>query len=174
MKKISVTGPESTGKSELSIALASHFKTTRTKEFARDYIRGLNRPYQQDDLLLIAKEQLKMEEEKKKVAHRFLFCDSDLLVIKIWSLHKYGVCHPWILNQLEKNRYDLYMLCDIDLPWQYDPQREHPHLRRFFFNWYKKELEDYGFPYFVVSGKGKQRIENALTGIRQYFTSKTG
>ncbi len=169
MKKISITGPESTGKSDLSVALARHFNTDYVKEYARDYINSLNRPYQQHDLLLIAQGQIKMEEQKEKTNNRFLFCDTDLLVIKIWSLYKYGVCHPWILKELEKNRYDFYLLCNIDLPWQYDPQREHPHLRSFFFDWYKKELEEYNFAFHIVSGRGQQRFQNALNGIENYF-----
>ncbi len=169
MRKISITGAESTGKSELSNGLARHYNTSCVDEYARDYINGLNRPYRQDDLLAIARGQVKREEEKKKTANRFLFCDTDLLVIKIWSLHKYGVCHPWILEELEKNRYDLYLLCDIDLPWRYDPQREHPHLRRFFFDWYKKEVQEYDFPFYIISGRGQQRLQNALDVMETYF-----
>ena len=172
VKKIAITGPESTGKSNLAKQLAEYFQTVFVPEFARDYINNLPRPYIQDDILHIAENQLSDERKTIVNASRFLFCDTDLIVTKIWSLHKYNNCHPWILEQIEKNPYDLYLLCDIDLPWEFDDQREHPNLRPYFFNWYKKELEHYGFPYSIVSGEGVQRIQNAIHIINHFFGNK--
>lgn len=169
VKKIAITGPESTGKSNLAKHLADHFQTVFVPEFARDYINNLSRPYNQDDILHIAKNQLQNERNVIDNANRFLFCDTELIVNKIWSLHKYNDCHPWILEQIKNNHYDLFLLCDIDLKWEFDTQREHPHLRQFFFDWYKKELEYYGFPYSIVSGEGEQRIQNAINTINHFF-----
>lgn len=167
ISKIAITGPESTGKSWLAAALARHYGTTYVPEFARNYIDGLERPYEQSDLLQIAHGQLSAEAEKKKEAHGFLFCDTELIVIKIWSLHKYGNCDPFILETIEKQHYDLYLLCDIDLPWEFDQQREHLQMREYFFNWYRKELVDYGFPFSVVSGKGEERIVAAIEAVEK-------
>lgn len=172
VKKIAITGPESTGKSNLAKQLAEHFQTVFVPEFARDYINNLSRPYNQDDILHIAKNQLSDEKKTIVNANRFLLCDTELIVTKIWSLHKYNHCHPWILEQIKKNSYGLYLLCDIDLPWEFDDQREHPDLRQFFFNWYKKELEHYGFPYRIVSGEGDQRIKNAINIINHFFHNR--
>ena len=172
VKKIAITGPESTGKSNLAEQLAKHYETIFVPEFARTYIDGLPRPYNQDDILYIAEFQLIKENTALVDANRFLFCDTELIVTKIWSLHKYNNCHPWILEQINKNYFDLYLLCDIDLPWEFDIQREHPHLRTFFFEWYKKELEQYGFPYRVVSGTGDQRIQNAIDIINHFFRDR--
>ncbi len=171
VKKIAITGPESTGKSILTKKLAEHFQTVYVPEFARVYIDSLSRPYNQDDILHVAEYQLINERKAIVNANRFLFCDTELIVTKIWSLHKYNDCHPWILEQIEKNRYDLFLLCDVDLPWEYDVQREHPHLRKYFFDWYKNELEIYGFPYKVVSGQGIQRIQNATDLINDFFST---
>lgn len=165
IRKIAVTGPESTGKSWLASGLAAQYSTVFVPEFARGFIEQLGRPYQYDDLLQIAKGQLSAEAEMEKQANSFIFCDTELIVIKIWSLHKYGKCHPFILEQIEKRRYDLFLLCNVDLPWQYDEQREHPHLRQYFFNWYRKELEDYGFRYSVVSGQGEERLMSAVNAV---------
>jgi len=167
IRKIAITGPESTGKSWLASGLAAHYQTVFVPEFARGYIDRLQRSYEYEDLLQIAKGQLSAEAEKEKVANGLLFCDTELIVIKIWSLHKYGKCHPFILEQINKQRYDLFLLCDVDLPWQYDEQREHPHLREYFFNWYRKELEDYGFNYLVVSGLGEDRLGSAVEAVEK-------
>lgn len=162
LRRIAITGPESTGKSLLARQLASHYGTVYVPEFARGYIDSLNRPYQESDITEIARGQLRMEQEMEAKANKYLFCDTELIVTKIWSLHKYGSCDPFILDNIRNNRYDLYLLGDIDLPWEQDPQREHPHLRKFFFDWYKRELEGYGFRYEVIHGMGQQRLERAI------------
>ena len=61
-----------------------------------------------------------------------VFCDTDLLVIKIWSEHSFGYCPDWILRRIEQQQYDLVLLLNVDLPWEPDPLREHPHHRQYF------------------------------------------
>lgn len=170
IKKIAITGPESTGKSELAKQLAQHYQGEFVAEFARQYIDQLEREYSYEDILIIARNQFRREQEMLSSTKHFLFSDTELIVTKIWSLHKYGSCHPWIENQILSNTYDLFLLCNVDLPWQFDEQREHPHLRNFFFDWYKKELDAYGFPYRIVSGTGTERLANAIAAIDNYFS----
>ena len=162
MKKIAITGPESTGKSMLARQLADHYKTLFVPEYARAYIDKLDRSYQQSDIVEIARGQLAMEKALEKKANRYLFCDTELIVNKVWSLHAYGICDPFILDGIVNNRYDLFLLCDVDLPWEADPQREHPHLRSYFFDWYRKELDSYHFPYEIIRGVGPERFEQAV------------
>lgn len=174
VKRVAVTGPESTGKSWLCRELALHYNTAYVPEYAREYIAGLQRDYSREDILQIARgqvenERLMAEEVERKQVRPLLFCDTELIVTKIWSLHKYNHCDPWILDHISKNTYDLYLLSDVDLPWEPDPQREHPQLRSFFFEWYRRELEDYGFPYCVVSGQGYDRLQNAIEAINNHF-----
>ena len=167
--RIAVTGPESTGKSMLAERLAGHFGEPWVPEFARDYLNRIGRPYDEQDILSIARGQLEREEQKAAGANACLFCDTELIVTKIWSEVKYGRCHPWILDRIEKHRYDLFLLCDIDIPWENDPQREHPHRREYLFNLYFKELTDRQFPFEVVRGTGDDRLRNAIRAIGKYF-----
>jgi NadR type nicotinamide-nucleotide adenylyltransferase len=167
LKKIAITGPECTGKSTLSKQLAEHFNTVYVEEYARKYIDKLNRPYHQEDILEIAKGQKKREEKKQKQANKILFSDTELIVTKIWSEVKYQNCHPWILEQIDNQDYDLYLLCNIDLTWKEDPQREHPHLREHLFNLYKNELKDRNLNFEIISGTEKERFENALRLIKK-------
>lgn len=169
VKKIAVTGPESTGKSLLASQLANHYNTLCVPEFARAYIDSLDRPYEQSDIVEIAKGQLRAEKKMEARANRYLFCDTELIITKVWSLHKYGNCDPFIMEKILDKRYDLYLLCDLDLPWVQDPQREHPHLRKYFFDWYKRELDEYGFPYEVIRGMGQERLERAVAVIDRLF-----
>ncbi|MEM0939563.1 MAG: ATP-binding protein [Bacteroidota bacterium] len=164
-KRIAVIGPESTGKSELCQSLATHFQTEWVPEFARSYLDYLNRPYEKKDLKVIAKAQLRMEDEKAEYAKNYLFCDTNLIVLKVWSDHKYGNTDVWIEEQLEARKYDFYFLSNIDLPWTPDPQREHPTLRAYFFNVYEEYLKTKNLPYTIVSGKGKERKKCALDAL---------
>jgi NadR type nicotinamide-nucleotide adenylyltransferase len=170
--RIAITGPESTGKSDLAKALAEYYQTVWVPEYAREYLNNLNRDYIYKDILLIAKGQVKGEEEILEKTNRFLFADTEMIVLKIWCEVKYRKCHPWILNQLAKQKYDLYLLTDIDLPWQPDPLREHPDKRRELFNLYLDELKKKDLPFEIVSGFGDQRLANAIEIIEKRF--KTG
>ena len=158
MLKIIVTGPESSGKTTLCKALSKHFNLPFSKEYAREYLDVLNRDYNQEDLLKIAKGQLKSEQNTQLL-------DTDLITIKIWSEYKYGSCDKWILDQIKKqkseNRY--YLLCNPEIPWKADQQRENPNDREELLKIYKKELEALGHDYFIV--EGESRIENSISKI---------
>jgi NadR type nicotinamide-nucleotide adenylyltransferase len=167
--KIAITGPESTGKSRLAEELAAHYRTVYVPEFARSYIDKLDRPYNQADILEIAKGQIGLEVLMFPKANRLLFCDTELIVTKIWSEVKYGICDPWILNRISENKYDLFLLCNIDLPWEADPQREHPHMREKLFRLYHDELAKRGFVFKIVSGLEKERLKNAIELIENHI-----
>lgn len=168
MIRISITGPESTGKSWLASQLADHYHTQWVPEYARRYLVDINRPYTYDDILVIAQKQFEMENIAGKESE-LLFCDTDFCVTKIWCTVKYGECHEWITTNLEKNYYDLYLLCNIDLPWQYDPLREHPEMRNELFGMYSDVMNEQNFNYRVVSGGGEKRLENAIGFVEEFL-----
>ena len=165
LKKIAIIGPESTGKSTLSEDLANHFNTLSVPEYARVYLENLGREYEEADLLEIAKGQVEHEKKMEKEATSFLFCDTTLAVVKVWSEHKYGRCHPWIVEQLNKMQYDYFLLTDIDLPWEPDPLREHPDMREHFFELYHQYLETNKFSYKRISGTRSERLKLAVKAI---------
>lgn len=162
---IAIVGPESTGKSTLSAQLARHYHSSWVEEYAREYLTHLKRPYRQSDLIDIAKGQLRQEQIHAKSANKLLFCDTNLLVIKIWSEYKYGICDPWIQNNMELERYHLHLLTDIDLPWEDDELREHPYAREELFNIYHQSLVDADVPFKIISGDRKERIKSAVQAI---------
>lgn len=170
-RRIAIIGPESTGKSELCQHLARIYQSEWVPEFARFYLDRLNRPYEQSDLLQIAKGQIAWEDDKAEYDRKYLFCDTNLIVMKVWSDHKYGSSDPWILEELEKRErhYDFYLLGNIDLIWRPDPQREHPKLRKHFFDIYENYLKDHQLPYGVVSGIEDLRVKCAQDLIEDFF-----
>jgi len=169
--KIAITGPESTGKSTLTRALAQHYQTVWVEEYARQYLDRLGRPYVASDLLTIAHGQILNEQKSHEKARGFLFCDTEPIVLKIWSQHKYGHVADEILEICRTTSYHHYLLMDIDLPWEYDPQREHPHEREFFFTWFERELLASGASYSIISGKENERLKTAISVIDSLLTS---
>jgi NadR type nicotinamide-nucleotide adenylyltransferase len=164
IKKIVVIGPESTGKSTLSQSLATALNTVFVPEYARTYLEQQQNNYNYTDLLPIAKGQISLEDDLINQANRILICDTDLYVIKVWSEHKYQKVDPYILNTIAERKYDGYILCDIDMAWEYDPQREHPDasMRTYFYHQYLDIVQATGAPFIIVSEDPAARLHQAL------------
>lgn len=176
IKKIVVIGPESTGKSTLSEALAKEFNTVWAKEVARAYLERLSakgRDYNENDLRAIAMLQVLEEEEALQNANKYAICDTDLHVIKVWSEAKYGRCNRWALEQIAQRQCDLYLLTNIDMPWEDDPQREHsaPEERTYFYNIYKDIVQNSNVPWVDISGTYEERLKTASDAIKEHFVS---
>ena len=166
-KRILILGPESTGKSTLAEKLAKHFAEPWVPEVARGYLEKLDRPYAYEDLLQIGKQQMRTEDEMAGAAKNYLFCDTDLRVIQVWSQHRYGKVDPWVLEEIARRTYDLILLCAPDLPWQADPLREHPELemRQQFFEIYKQLSQASGIPWILISGDTDKRLSTAIQAV---------
>lgn len=166
-KRVLILGPESTGKSTLAEDLANHFDAPWVPEFAREYLEKINRPYEFEDLLEMGKGQVALEDQLAEKAKNFLFCDTDLRVIHIWSEHRFGKTHSWVLDEIARRKYDLILLTDTDLPWTPDPLREYPELemRQYFFKKYLQLAEESGFPFLIVSGDRTKRMKTAMEAI---------
>jgi NadR type nicotinamide-nucleotide adenylyltransferase len=170
IKKVTVVGPECSGKTELSRFLASHFKTEWVPEYARAYLNKLNRPYEETDLLKIAHGQLRIEDEWTQNANKLLICDTNLIVIKVWSEARFGKCDPDILKAMNARHYDLLLLTNNDLPWEEDPQREHPDKREHFWKIYQKEAAESGIPTVEISGAREDRRTKAIDAIQKILS----
>lgn len=165
LTRIAIVGPECTGKSELAAYLADHFNTVWVPEYARGYLDNLVRPYEREDLLTIAHGQVRLEKEWALSANELLFCDTTLLVIKVWSEFKFGTCDPEIIRSLESTSYDLHLLTYVDIPWENDPQREHPDKREELFEIYRDELVKMKVPYIEIRGPREERRKTAVDAV---------
>ena len=183
MIKVVVLGPESTGKSSLCAQLADHYKTGWVKEYAREYLLTNGTEYNYENLLEIAQGQLALEHAAIKLAAdrllsnpdkiiatstpEIILIDTDMNVLKVWCEFVFEKCHPWILNQIVANSYDLYLLCDIDLPWVKDELREYPDLRtrEKLYHHYKDLLINQPIPWVNISGNYESRLQAAIKAI---------
>jgi len=176
--KVAVIGPESTGKSTLCELLALHYDTQWCPEFAREYLLTHGMDYAYDDLLYIAKGQLAMEDEYTNSAKGsqliarsspLLFIDTDMYVMKVWCEFVFGKCHKWILEQIVKRKYDLYLLCNTDLPWVKDELREYPDLktRDKLYYIYKDIMINQSTPWVDINGNSDERLQKAIKAVDQ-------
>ncbi len=171
IKRIAIVGPECTGKTSLSVALANHYQTQWVPEYARQYINQLDREYVQEDLLKIARGQLQAEDTLTLQSKNVLICDTNLIVIKVWSEFKYGTCDPEILKLMHHRQYDLHLLTQIDIPWEEDPQREHPYERETLFKIYKSELESLKVPFVEIHSTQELRKSIAIQAINKIINA---
>jgi len=172
MKKIVIIGPESTGKSTLASELAQHYQTDWVEEYARQYLLENGVDYSYEDLLTIAKGQVALEmKASQNTANALLFLDTDMYVMKVWCEFVFSKCHTWILNQVLKQEYDLYLLCNTDLPWIKDELREYPDPknRQVLYHMYKDIMVNQPVPWVDIYGNYTQRLQRAIKGINEHL-----
>jgi NadR type nicotinamide-nucleotide adenylyltransferase len=167
MKKFVVIGPESTGKSTLCSQLAQHFNTKWVPEYAREYLEKNGTNYTYDDLLIIARGQIDLEESLSSqltIPNSRLFIDTDMYVMKVWCEYVFNKCHNWVLNRIAERKYDGYLLCNVDLPWVKDNLREYPDLetRNKLYHFYRDILINQNTPWVEINGSYRERFERAV------------
>lgn len=173
LKKIAIIGPESTGKSVLTKQLAAHFHTLHVEEYARHYLETHGTDYSLADLWKIAQGQMKAEDaainECKTYGKQLLFVDTEMYVIKVWSEFVFNACDNRVLQQIISREYDMFLLCNTDLPWTKDNLREYPdhETRRKLFYHYHDLLVNQQVPWAVVSGLGEKRLQHAIGALSQ-------
>ena len=170
-KKVVLFGPESTGKTTLAKQLASHFNSDWVPEYARAYLQNkwdkTNEICSKQDLPIIAAGQMALENQKASNINSILFCDTDLLVTKIYSeVYFHGYCDPDLHHFAISNQYDLYLLLDVDIPWVADDLRDKPEERDQMLMQFKKALQSLNRPYVLIQGQGEDRFRSAIHAIQ--------
>lgn len=173
-KKVVLFGPESTGKTTLAKQLATHFSSDWVPEFARDYLQQkwdqTKESCTKEDLPIIAAGQMALENQKASTTETILFCDTDLLVTKIYSeVYFDGYCDPDLHHFAVHNTYDLYLLLAIDTPWVADDLRDKPNERTMMFGAFKKALLSFNRTFELIQGQGENRLQTAIQAIQSHF-----
>jgi len=169
VKRVCVFGPESTGKSTLTVQLAEHFNTTFVPETARALLGERHVVY--EDIAAIIKAQASAVLEQSAEARCLLFCDTDLLTTRIYSEHYFGRMPP-VPDWVEAvHVYDLYLFCDIDTPWIADPQRDLGDRRTEFRDKFLEALVATNIPYTIICGSWEERLECAVQAVHEKFNA---
>lgn len=162
-QRIAFVGPESTGKTTLSERMAFLHHTEWVREYMRLYLQ--EKWDKQcavctwEDLLPIAKGQVRLENEALSKAKQYLFCDTCLLELVIYSYIYYGKCEPIIEQHALSHKYDHIFLTYIDTPWVADDLRDKPHEREEVFAFFKDFLEKNSIPFHLLKGNLDDRVE---------------
>jgi nicotinamide riboside kinase len=165
MKKVAITGPECSGKSTLAMFLATKLGTNWIPEAARMYLERLGRPYEQKDLDVLAQRQQLMIDSP--TVKEVKIVDTEMLVLKIWSIEKYGNVSALIETLWMNQDFDLYILCKPDMPYEEDELRENPNDRDRLFDIYQAALIEKGVNFIVSQGTVQDRVSEALNAIEQ-------
>ncbi len=155
--RLVLTGPESTGKTALTLHLARHLGVPHALEYARVYLEQHGPRYDYDLLLPMSRGHLAYQREHVPDETPLGVLDTDLLNYKVWCEVVFGRCHPEILAALAQEQSHVYLLCYPDLPWESDPLREHPHAREMLFERHRRAIEEQGRRYEVIRGLGPAR-----------------
>lgn len=167
IKWVVISGPESTGKTELAQDLAKRSDTVYVPEYAREYVENLERPYTYADVEQIAKHQLSEERIfESKASNGLLIFDTWFIITKVWFDVVFGKCPEWIITHIKSTKIALFLVCNTDLPWIPDPVRENGgDKREKLLQLYCKEINSFGFKYEIINGTGTERVENALKAL---------
>lgn len=164
--RVVLFGPESSGKTTLAKELAARYKTEWVPEYMRSYLENkwdeIGEKVNKLDLVPIAKGQLELENDLVQKASTFLFCDTNVLELKVYSEYYYkGYCPEEILRACKETTYDYYFLTQVDIPWEADNLRDRPYDRSTLFTIFEEELKRNNLPYSLLEGGVEERIQQA-------------
>jgi NadR type nicotinamide-nucleotide adenylyltransferase len=165
MTRVVLTGSESTGKTTLAWRLAQHFGAEYVPEFVRGYAEKKSGVLSFSDHGPIAHGQMALEDKHIVRAKGLIIQDTDLLSTMVYCDHYFGQCPPWIIEAAAARRPDLYLLCDIDIPWIPDSVRDRGHMREAMQQLFRDAVSASGSPSAVVTGTGDDRFASAIAAI---------
>lgn len=159
LTRIALTGPESSGKSFLAEHLASSFRGSNVKEYAREYLEERSPKYTYKDFKNMALGQWQRILDAEKLL-KPVFFDTEMIVFQVWSKIKYGRIEDWLKKLVLDQPVDYYLLCYPDLPWEEDELRDYPGQedRLKLFDEYRQLLESLNYSYSVIKGGKEERV----------------
>ena len=171
LRRICVTGPESTGKTTLAKRLAELAHCEWVPEASRVYAERKGGELLATDVAPIAREHIRLAdaaaERARAKGDALLVFDTDLLSTVIYARHYYRLVPDWVERVERARRADLYLLCDIDVPWIPDGIRDRPTNREEMFTLFRDALLRRKAPFVLVHGSWDERwaiAERAVAG----------
>jgi len=170
LTRVCVTGPESTGKTTLAQRLADATSTEWVPEASRVYAERKSAPLAAADVGPIAREHIALAdaaaERVQQLGAALLVLDTDLLSTVVYARHYYGDAPSWVERAERERRADLYLLCNVDVPWVPDGIRDLPEGRHEMFAAFERALSRRHARYVRVSGDWEQRWRTACEAVR--------
>lgn len=170
--KIVFVGAMSTGKSTLTEALAKKFNTVFASEYGRDYWteHEVDRRIGFEDFDIIARTHLERENQIILQANKYLFVDTNAITTYMYCLDYHGRSPEYLTRTALENaqRYDLFFLCDDDIPYDDTWDRSGPQKRNIFHKQIIADLQERKIPYIVIRGSLEERINHVTKLLESY------
>jgi NadR type nicotinamide-nucleotide adenylyltransferase len=160
--KVVFLGAMSTGKSTITKALAKRHNTSFVDEYGRDYWEKhqVDRRLSFEAFDEIALGHIKREEEAFLKANRYCFVDTNAITTFMFSLDYHGSA-PKLLTRLatdNSSRYDLFFLCEDDIPYDDTWDRSGEQKRHVFHKKIVSDLNERRIPYISLKGNLEARM----------------
>ncbi len=165
VRRVSIVGPESTGKTTLAQRLAAALDTTWVPEWARTLLEAHGSDVAAIDWMDVVRGQIASEEALARDANRTLVCDTDPLATTVWADVLLGACPAGVREAARSRRYDLTLLTSPDVPWVADPVRYLPEGGADFFARMEAALRAHDRRYVILRGTWDEREATARAAI---------
>jgi NadR type nicotinamide-nucleotide adenylyltransferase len=169
VKRVCILGAESTGKTTLAVKLAKHYGTICVTEYGREYSerhrKKLGDVWSTWEFRHIAHVQAEREDRLAEHANGVLFCDTDVFTTACFH-EVYLGCKDAELERLARSRrYDLYLLCGLDVPFVQDGWRDDGPHRASMDADYREFLEASGAVRVELRGPYEDRLAQAVAAV---------
>ena len=174
VRRVVIIGSESSGTTTLARALAEHYRTTWVPEYGRTYSEGRvhsSQPWRSDEFVHIATEQVRMEDALETLANRVLICDTDAFATAIWHERYMGTPSADVKRLAASRRYDLYVVTDVNIPFQRDDIRDGESFRQWMQDRFIEELSKNSTPMMLVTGPHEERFAAAVKRIDEILAT---
>ncbi len=165
-------GAPSTGKTTLAEALAAKHGTRWMPEYGREVWEEhhVDRRLRKEQLVAIAEGHLEREEALLLECDRYLFTDTNVLTTLQFALDYHGVGAQRLVDLAREaeSRYDLWFLCEADIPYADTWDRSGPVHREEMQGRIVADLVERGIDFTRLRGSVEERIgrvEEVLAGF---------
>ena len=170
--KVVFLGAMSTGKSTITEALAQRYDTTFVNEYGRDYWdeHQIDRRLSLESFDDIVVGHMNREEENFLLANKYCFIDTNAITTYMFSLDYHGTASDLLTRLAAENalRYDLFFLCEDDIPYDDTWDRSGNQKRQVF---HKKIIADLNMrciPYIPLRGDLETRMRKVDAVLRAF------
>ena len=115
--------------------------------------------------------QAELEEVAIRRASGLVIHDTDLVSTLVYARHYYATSPAWVVRAASERAADLYLLCDIDLPWAPDGFQRDSGAAEQRWEIHEKFVEAMtraGLNWTLIQGSGEKRLERAVRIVEAF------